>query len=96
MSRDARFRHLADKTTRLKGLQELLYVAGHLVDFVSDDRTALLPDGSFRPMRWSTPVSEWGPFAGLVVPSAGRATWHPADEEPFTYLELTLQDLAVR
>ena len=62
-----------------------------LVDFWSDDR----PDsstGSFVPMRWSTPVSEYRDVNGLHLVHRGSAVYaHP--DGPFTYGAFTLRSI---
>ena len=62
-----------------------------LIDFWSDDR----PDGStgsYVPMRWSTPISDYRVVEGLRLPTRGAAVYaHP--EGPFTYGEFTLRSL---
>jgi hypothetical protein len=62
-----------------------------LVDFWSDDR----PDsssGSFIPMRWSTPITEYGDVHGRHLIHHGAATYaHP--DGPFTYGEFTLRTI---
>lgn len=64
--------------------------AGELVNFVSDDRLALLPDGSgFRTTRWSTPVGDYRDFGGRRVCTRGEGLWHPP-EGSFSYIELEL------
>ena len=47
---------------------------GALVDFVSDDRTALAPDGkTLIHMRWTTPVSGYREFGGRRLFASGAA-----------------------
>lgn len=65
-----------------------------LIDFVSDDRSALSEDGrTFTPQRWSTPISEYREVAGRRVATAGAGRWHPADAPAFDYLELRVGDI---
>jgi hypothetical protein len=62
-----------------------------LVDFWSDDR----PDasmGRYVPMRWHTPMSDYGDVAGLRLPTRGLAVYDRPDG-PFTYGEFTLRSL---
>jgi hypothetical protein len=62
-----------------------------LVDFWSDDR----PDsstGTFVPMRWSTPVSEYRDLDGRHVLHRGGAVYHRPDG-PFTYGEFTMRSI---
>jgi hypothetical protein len=63
-----------------------------LVDFWSDDR----PDsstGAFRPMRWSTPISDYRLIDGRRLPTRGRAVYAYPDG-PFTYGAFTLRSIA--
>jgi Family of unknown function (DUF6544) len=62
-----------------------------LVDFWSDDR----PDsstGTFVPMRWSTPVSEYRDVGGRHLLHSGGAVYHRPDG-PFTYGEFTMRSI---
>ncbi len=62
-----------------------------LVDFSSDDR----PDGStgsFVPMRWRTPISDYRIVDGLRLPTRGLAVYERPDG-PFTYGEFTVRSL---
>jgi hypothetical protein len=64
-----------------------------LVNFTSDDRPALLPDGTLRRYRWSTPVSGWREVAGRWLPTHGDAVYdYP--EGPFTYGSFDLTAIA--
>jgi hypothetical protein len=64
-----------------------------LVNFVSDDRAALLPDGSLARYRWSTPVSDYREFDGRRVATRGAAVYaYP--EGDFTYGTFVLQSIA--
>ena len=69
--------------------------SGELVDFVSDDRLAASGDGTtFRPLRWSTPVSDYRDFGQRRLFSRGEGRWHPPEGE-YVYLELELVALEV-
>jgi hypothetical protein len=57
---------------------------GDLADFSSDDRAELMPDGSLRSLRWTTPLSGFREAHGRRVPGRGEAIWH-RPEGPFTY-----------
>ncbi len=64
---------------------------GELVDFWSDDR----PDsstGTFVPMRWSTPISEYRDVLGMHLLHRGGAVYDRPDG-PFTYGEFTLRSI---
>jgi len=66
---------------------------GELIDFVSDDRLAVSPDGTrFTRQRWSTPVRDYRQFGPWRVGSRGEGRWHPPEGE-FAYVELELLDL---
>ncbi|EOQ98379.1 putative lipoprotein [Leptospira wolbachii serovar Codice str. CDC] len=49
---------------------------GELVQFVSNDRSALQDDGSLRKARWSTPIRDYKEFNGIKVPTYGEAIWN--------------------
>jgi hypothetical protein len=68
---------------------------GDLVDFVSDDRLQSSPDGHrFDRRRWSTPLTGYGTVGGRRLARHGEARWGgPDPDEPFTYLELTVDDI---
>jgi len=57
---------------------------GELINFISDDRSALQADGTIKQARWSTPVSEYKEFDGRKIPTVGKTTWH-YPEGDFTY-----------
>ena len=66
-------------------------VRDELVDFWSDDR----PDsstGTFVPMRWSTPVTEYRDVDGRHLLHSGGAVYHRTDG-PFTYGEFTMRSI---
>lgn len=50
--------------------------AGELVNFISDDRSALQDDGTLKLVRWSTPVSDYQEFKGKRIPTFGKTIWH--------------------
>ncbi len=68
---------------------------GDLVDFVSDDRLRVAPDGvSFAAQRWSSPVRGHRTFDDRRVCDYGEGRWHaPAPEGEFVYLEFHLDDV---
>lgn len=68
--------------------------AGELVDFVSDDRSAVSEDGRLTPLRFSTPVGDYGTFGDRRVMTRGEGRWHPP-EGAFAYIELELVDFEV-
>jgi hypothetical protein len=63
-----------------------------LVDFISDDRSALMPDGTFERMRFSTPCRSYNVEEGVRVARYGEAVYHRPDG-PFTYGRFTLLEL---
>jgi hypothetical protein len=66
--------------------------AGGLINFVSDDRSALQDDGSMKQVRWSTPVSDYKEFEGRKIPTVGKTIWH-YPEGDFTYGIFTLKSI---
>lgn len=65
---------------------------GELVEFISDDRSALLDDGSLRKARWSTPIKDYKELNGVKVPTYGEAIWkYP--EGDFTYGKFFLKNI---
>lgn len=66
--------------------------ANELVDFRSDDRSPS-PDGSTAPpMRWTTPVRDYGRVGPARVFRTAEARWHPASGA-WTYGGFALQSL---
>ncbi|MCW7458384.1 hypothetical protein ND856_16355 [Leptospira bandrabouensis] len=65
---------------------------GELVEFVSEDRSALQDDGSLRKVRWTTPVRDYREFHGVKVPTYGEAIWN-YPEGDFTYGKFFLQKI---
>lgn len=65
---------------------------GDLVDFVSDDRAQSQPDGTFKRLRWSTPMHERREFEGRRVPTRGEAIWH-GPEGAFVYGRFTVRSI---
>jgi hypothetical protein len=67
-----------------------------LVDFVSDDRLAGSGNGrTFTPRRWSTPLTDYRSVGGRRLATHGDARWGgPDPQESFTYLDLTIEDIA--
>lgn len=58
--------------------------AGELINFASDDRSALQNDGTMKQLHWTTPVSEYKEFEGRKIPTVGKTIWH-YPEGDFTY-----------
>lgn len=65
---------------------------GELVNFVSDDRSALQNDGTMKLSRWSTPVRDYKNFEGRKIPSYGETIWH-YPEGDFTYGKFRLKNI---
>jgi hypothetical protein len=49
---------------------------GQLIDFVSNDRTAV---SDMKQYTWSTPLSDYKTFGGYTIFSSGDAVWHYPD-----------------
>ena len=80
---------LSTKVTLKNGKYEvsaILYFneSGELINFMSDDRSALQEDGTMKQVRWETPISDYREFEGRKIPTSGRTIWkyHEGD---FTY-----------
>lgn len=76
---------------------ELTFNEQHeLVNFISNDRTAVSPDGkTFTPQVWSTPISSYRTSHGHRFPAVAEARWHaspPTGE--FAYIEFNVKDIA--
>lgn len=65
---------------------------GMLTDFVSDDRLQSQDDGSFRLLRWSTPLRAPRAFGPLRLASRAETRWHPPEGE-WVYGEFELTQL---
>jgi hypothetical protein len=64
-----------------------------LVDFVSDDRSAVSADGTtFTPQQWSTPISGYHELGPWHLGTIGEGRWHTPDGE-FAYIEFRLDDI---
>lgn len=57
---------------------------GELINFVSDDRSALQDDGTMKQMRWTTPISNYQEIEGRRIPTVGKTIWNYPEGE-FTY-----------
>lgn len=67
---------------------------GMLANFVSDDRSQLAPDGTSRPLRFSTPVRGTRQFGPLRLAAGGEGRWHPP-EGAFAYIDLAMLDIVM-
>ncbi len=65
---------------------------GELVNFVSEDRSALQDDGSMRKARWSTPVRDYREIDGRKIPTYGQTIWNYTEGD-FTYGIFTLKNI---
>lgn len=65
---------------------------GELINFVSDDRSALQDNGTLRKARWSTPVSDYKEIDGRRIPTYGETIWNYPDGD-FTYGTFRLKDI---
>ncbi len=65
---------------------------GELINFISEDRSALQDDGSLKKANWSTPVRDYREFHGIRAPSYGEAVWH-YPEGDFVYGKFMLKDI---
>jgi hypothetical protein len=88
---------LSTKVTFTNGkyiVSAILYFneSGELINFMSDDRSALQEDGTVKKFRWTTPVSNYKEFDGRKIPTAGKTIWHYPEGE-FTYGVFTLKSI---
>jgi hypothetical protein len=88
---------LSTKVTLINGkyvISAILYFneSGELINFISDDRSALQDDGSMKQVRWSTPVSAYKEFDGRKIPTVGKTIWHYTEGD-FTYGVFTLKSI---
>ena len=65
---------------------------GRLVNFESDDRSRLSPDGTVTKRRFSTPLRDYRDFGPLYLAGYGEARWRLPEGE-FTYGEFTMMDV---
>ena len=65
---------------------------GELINFVSDDRSALQEDGTLRRARWSTPISDYKELDGRRIPTYGETIWN-YPEGDFTYGTFRLKNI---
>lgn len=80
---------LSTKVTLTNGkykVSAILYFneLGELINFVSDDRSALQDDGTMKQVRWTTPISDYKEFDGRRIPTYGKTIWN-YHEGDFTY-----------
>jgi hypothetical protein len=65
---------------------------GRLLDFRSEDRYDSSGGKNFILRPWSTPISEYGEFNGLILPKTAEAIYE-RPEGKFTYITLTLDKI---
>ena len=65
---------------------------GELINFVSDDRSALQDDGTLKILRWTTPVNDYKEFEGRRIPTFGESIYNYPDGD-FTYGKFRLKDI---
>lgn len=64
---------------------------GRLSNFIGERyREAGTPQSAL--LTWSTPITSYGEFEGLRLPTGGHGVWH-LDSGEFTYIELQITDL---
>ena len=78
-------------TNRGISISAILYFneTGQLINFTSDDRTAIT---DMKRYRFSTPVTDYKNINGINVPTYGEAIWHYPDEE-FVYGKFNLKTI---
>ena len=78
-------------TNRGISISAMLYFneAGQLINFTSDDRTAIT---DMKQYRFSTPVTDYKNINGINVPTYGEAIWHYPDGE-FIYGKFHLKTI---
>jgi uncharacterized protein DUF6544 len=71
---------------------------GRLMNFESDDRSRVSPDGTLTRLRFATPVRDYRDFGPLHLAGYGEARWRLPEGEftygEFTYGEFTITDVA--
>ncbi len=65
---------------------------GEMVNFVSDDRSALLANGQTVKLRWSTPMRDYKSINGYKLASYAEAIYTYPDGD-FTYATFSLKDI---
>ena len=67
--------------------------SSELVDFVSDDRLQVSPNGaSFTRTRWSTPLRDYRAFGPFRLAGRGEGRWHEA-AGPYAYIEVNIESV---
>ena len=62
---------------------------GAPVDFETTDRFYADPQDPAKATRcrWTTPVAGWQEVGGRMLPTAGKAVWHPEGEPELAYAD---------
>jgi hypothetical protein len=78
-------------TNREISISAILYFneTGQLINFTSDDRTAI---SDMKQYRFSTPITDYKNINGRNVPTYGKAIWHYPDGE-FVYGKFNLKSI---
>jgi len=89
--------HLTCEVTLINGKYKVSAIlcfneTAELINFISDDRSALQDDGTLKSARWSTPVGNYTEIDGRKIPAYGKTIWH-YPEGDFTYGEFTLKSI---
>lgn len=64
---------------------------GRLINFIADRFNT----ETGRIETWETPISRYGRWGGLDVPSEGQAVWvRPESGDRFTYIEIRITEIA--
>lgn len=65
---------------------------GELVNFISEDRSALIEDGTTKKLKWSTPLRDYKTINGYKLASYAEAIYTYPDGD-FTYATFDLKDV---
>jgi hypothetical protein len=65
---------------------------GELINFSTEDKYYSPSGGSYKKVRWSTPVKDYSIINGLKLSTYGEATWH-FPEGDFCYGKLKLEQI---
>lgn len=67
---------------------------GELINFISDDRYALMEDGSMKKLRWSTPLKNYKKIGYRYLATEAQTIYQYPDG-PFVYGEFNLVDARI-
>ncbi len=68
-------------------------VAGELINFTSENRYALMEDGTMKQLKWSTPLSNYKLYNGVKLASEAQL-WYQYPGENFCYGRFTLKNVS--